>query len=296
MAGNRVKSKAVEGRGLTVGQALAQALPHWDGRPGQKTMAQVARQACLVVGFDVQCAALRPTDGVRFLSTLRGRGLAASTIVQYYVTLRRVLSLNGVLTHDWPKAPEPPRVKSREPMSHEDTERLIGHLRGVGLGETADLAILLQGTGMRANIEALRPGAFTVSPGDTFDTLVIRGKGGHERAIPVIDPRTRALLVDPGRLERMRGLGDSAHLKRWRRAVKALGISSRLPTPHSLRHGYAGQALATTGGNLRLVQELLGHSDPKTTSRYIAVDMEAKAKALCDRAQQGEPQRTQDQS
>lgn len=266
--------------GPTLRDCLRAALPHWAGRRGSRVMSLIAARVVTVAGLDVPAARANSLMGVSVLASLRKQGLSARSVAQYYSTLRRVLALNGFSTVDWPKAPSIPRVKSREPMSDEDFGRLVGHLRGIGGGETADFAILLKGTGMRGNVEALDPLATTASFGDTFDTLTIRGKGGHERVIPVLDPDTRALLRDAGRMGRLRALSASSHTKRWAAAIKELGVSSRLPTPHSLRHAYATGALVTTGGNLRLVQELLGHSDPKTTAGYIAVDMEAKAKAL----------------
>lgn len=68
------------------------------------------------------------------------------------------------------------------------------------------------------------------------------------------------------------------HLKRWNVVRGRLNLKG-LATPHSLRHKYATEALDRSGGNLRLVQELLGHSNPATTAIYTHVGLDAKVRA-----------------
>lgn len=114
--------------------------------------------------------------------------------------------------------------------------------------------------------------------------ILIQGKGGKERLIPLVDacreqmtlywnmarePRTAAsacFFVSP------RGL--PLNRKYVWRLVKKCALEERLSpafSPHSLRHSYATR-LMETGADLRMVQELLGHSDISTTQIYTHLD------------------------
>jgi site-specific recombinase XerD len=98
--------------------------------------------------------------------------------------------------------------------------------------------------------------------------------------IPVERLETIELLNNPERIKRMRKLSYSGHLKRWQLAVERLRITSLKPTPHAVRHYYATRAYERSGRNLRVVQELLGHSDINTTARYLGVDLEELRNAV----------------
>ncbi len=272
----------------TLAEALKVASEHWSDRPGGSVQAVRADRCVQVLGPNVKLDALGTTQGVTLLRSLRDAKLSPKSVQDYYGTFRRMLALNGVTTTDWPKAPTPPRVKSREPIEENDLDRLIEWLDAHGSPETADLVRLLRGTGLRVSIEALAEGGLEVLPGpDTggetpgYATLRITGKGGHERLIPVVSHEARDILTGlSGRLHNLRRLAYRTHLDRWAKGVKALGIKSRLATPHAVRHGYATNALARSGGNLSMVQELLGHADPATTARYLHTDLSAKARVL----------------
>lgn len=221
----------------------------------------------------------RAQAGVGLLHGLSASGLSRKSVACAYGIFRRMLTLNGISTADWPRAPTPER-KTREPMKGDDLDRLIGWLDTQGYRETGDLARLLRGTGLRVRVEALSYGALKFSEGAAYGILHVVGKGGHERSIPVVDAAARAVLGDRGRLAATQGLPYQTHLRRWKAATSACVIRSKLPTPHSVRHQYACDALEKSGGMLSMVQELLGHTDPATTARYLAVDLSAKAKAL----------------
>lgn len=264
----------------TLKAALALATPMWAGRKGASCMASFVAPCIVILGGSRSVQSLGPSDGVAVLAGLRDRGLSPKSVACYYGAFRRLLALNGVACTGWPKAPSPPRHRAREAMTDPDLAGLIEFLSGAGWSGTADLARLMRATGLRINVEALKEAHLELQPGDAYDTLIVTGKGGHERPIPIVDPEVRALLKDRVRLAAMRRPSYSTHLRRWNAAAKSVGIKSRLATPHSVRHSFATNTLARSGGNLVLTQELMGHADPATTARYIHVDLKAKAEVM----------------
>jgi integrase/recombinase XerD len=126
--------------------------------------------------------------------------------------------------------------------------------------------------------------------------IVVRGKGGKERLVPLNDAAKRAmaaylaLLPQSGHLIRggskwlFPSSGDSGHLTRqhFARELKALAASAGLRaaqvSPHVLRHAFASHLLHN-GADLRVVQTLLGHADISTTQIYTHV-LEERLKSL----------------
>lgn len=269
--------------GSSLTDCLLLASTHWNHN---KSMVSQARKCVRYLGANLDARSLGPSDAVELLDWLRGSGVSKSTVGHAYRVFRLMLSLNGISTEGWPKAQTPPRVKAREPMKGEDLERLIGWLDQAGYLPTADLARLLRGTGLRCSVEGLSERALRFVDGPTYGVLTVVGKGGHERVIPVVDAQAQAVLREEPRMARMVQVPYHSHRRYWAKGVAALNIGSKLPTPHSVRHYYATEALERTGGNLVMVMELMGHANPKTTAGYISVDLEAKARALS-----GEPLR-----
>jgi integrase/recombinase XerC len=111
----------------------------------------------------------------------------------------------------------------------------------------------------------------------------IKGKGGKERVVPVLPVAQRAVetyaQLCPFDLEAdrplFRGLRGGALNPRLISGLVAnmrrqLGLPSTV-TPHALRHSFATHLLAA-GGDLRAIQELLGHASLSTTQAYTAID------------------------
>lgn len=118
------------------------------------------------------------------------------------------------------------------------------------------------------------------------DRLLVRGKGGHERIVPVHPSLALTLTAE---LERRQAEGitspwffPSPHGTHLTPYYLTRLVSDALPgnwTHHTLRHRFATQAYATQR-DLRAVQELLGHVRPETTARYAAVPENALTAAV----------------
>lgn len=141
---------------------------------------------------------------------------------------------------------------------------------------------LAYGAGLRIS-EALSLTGDDVPLGDR---LMIKGKGGKSRIVPIL-PAVQAAVADyveacPHALDKdaalFRGVRGGALGPRAIQAeVQKLRAYLGLPesaTPHALRHSFATHLLGA-GGDLRTIQQLLGHSDLSTTQRYTHVDSDA---------------------
>ncbi|ABS63077.1 integrase family protein [Parvibaculum lavamentivorans DS-1] len=144
-----------------------------------------------------------------------------------------------------------------------------------------DIAVLtlLYGCGLRVS-EAL---GLNRSEAPLKDVLRITGKGGKERVVPVL-PAARMAVDDYLRLcphglakddplfvgSRGARLGQRQVRETMTRLRRRLGLPESA-TPHALRHSFATHLLAG-GGDLRSIQELLGHASLSTTQMYTEVD------------------------
>ena len=150
----------------------------------------------------------------------------------------------------------------------------------VALRDTA-LLILLYGCGLRIS-EALSLTAGGIPKGDT---LSIIGKGNKQRQVPVL-PIVRSAIADYlAACPYKRGKDDALFVGLrgkplapavFQRELRTLRRQLGLPettTPHAFRHSFATHLLAG-GGDLRSIQELLGHASLSTTQRYTHVDKE----------------------
>jgi site-specific recombinase XerD len=256
-------------------EVLSTARRYWEAKGASARMMPIRAEKCAEmlklthVGADGLIAA---QWGTSLLTGLASSGLSKASQASYYAAFKRALALSGISTANWPKGPTPNR-RVREPLSMLDVGLLRDWMNDRGWTETGALIAVLFDTGMRVAEEALNPVSWQADY--SRNQLRITGKGGHERVIPVRDVHKAVLAMRVAR-----GVSYSAHLKRWTKGVADLGIDSKLPTPHAIRHLFATRAYAKSGKNIRVVQELLGHSDPAVTARYIGVDMQELRAAI----------------
>ena len=143
----------------------------------------------------------------------------------------------------------------------------------------AAVVTLLWGWGLRISEALALKGIDAPLP----QVMRIIGKGGKERIVPVVDAARAAvdayvkacphMLIDDGPLFRgVRGgvLSPRAIQKAMASARMQLGLPATA-TPHALRHSFATHLL-NAGGDLRTIQELLGHASLSTTQAYTAID------------------------
>lgn len=263
----------------SLAEVLSRARTFWEAKGASSRMMPLRAERCLQmltangVPKDEPSSWQRATCGTTLLGLLAAEGLARKTQAEYYAAFRRALTLSGISTIDWPKAPVAPR-RVREPITSSDTARARSWLFAHDYSETAHLSAAIEATGMRVQVEALSPDALTFGHTEKGGFVKVIGKGGHERVIPVANVYN---LRDW--LECAQRVPYATHLDRWNKAVTALGISSRMPTFHAIRHLYATQAYHRSGKNLVAVKELLGHADVSVTAGYIGVDLDELRKA-----------------
>jgi integrase/recombinase XerC len=143
------------------------------------------------------------------------------------------------------------------------------------------LFTLLYGCGLRIS-EALNLNAQNRPKGDS---LVITGKGNKQRLVPVLPIVIEAIedylaacpyapAGDDPLFLGARGKRLVAQVaQREMRKIRALLNLPDTATPHAMRHSFATHLLAG-GGDLRTIQDLLGHASLSTTQRYTSVDTE----------------------
>ncbi|MYH58704.1 MAG: site-specific tyrosine recombinase XerD [Boseongicola sp. SB0675_bin_26] len=242
-----------------------------------------------------------------YLIDLDASGLARATRVRRLSAIRQFYRF--AFESGWRRDNPAIRVKGPAPerrlpgtLSEDEVERLLEAARETGrlndrLRNTC-LMEVLYATGSRVSeLVSLPVTAVRGNP----KLLLMRGKGGKERILPLSEPARLALSAWLERRDALeeaarknRGVppsrylfpsrGRSGHLTRHRfyQLVKELavaaGISPGRVTPHTLRHAFATHLLSR-GADLRAIQTLLGHSDIATTEIYTHV-LEDRVKEL----------------
>lgn len=225
----------------------------------------------------------------RYLSTRDESPLTASSISRMLSSVRsfhRYLLDEGQVEVDATAEATPPKLPSRLPkaISIEDMEAVLATCEGDAPQAMRDRALLelLYATGARISE------AVALNVDDVIDQDVVRlfGKGGKQRIVPLgsyarsaIDAylvRVRPLLATRGKATPALFLGLRGQRVSRQNAwliIKAAAERAHLDTeisPHTFRHSFATHLLAG-GADVRVVQELLGHSSVATTQIYTLV-------------------------
>lgn len=233
----------------------------------------------------------RPAEATRadvraYAVHLGARGLAGRSRARALSALRglyRRLESAGRIDADPSAELVGPRRDGRlpRPVRRPDAERILDAPWGDAPLDLRDAALLelLYGCGLRA---AEACGLDRADLGAR--RLRVRGKGGRERTVPVGAPARDAVAawLDRGRPQLAKDASDDALLLSSRglrlepsavrralaRRLRDVGLPHR--SPHALRHAYATHMLEG-GGDLRAIQELLGHASIGTTEIYTRV-------------------------
>jgi integrase/recombinase XerC len=281
--------------------ALARWLVHLraiDGRAEKTVTAYGADlQACLSfmtghLGAGLGTAALialSPQDMRAWMAHERGRGLSARSLARALSALKGFLRwLSDHEGGDATVALSARGPKFRRPLPRPlSVDGAAAMIADVGAGAREDwvtlrdqaVVTLLYGCGLRISEALGLDGSAHPLP----ETLRITGKGGKTRLVPVL-PVARAAVaayvgacpipVEAGRplFRGTRGgpLNPRLIALAMEEARNRLGLPATA-TPHAMRHSFATHLLAK-GGDLRSIQELLGHSSLSTTQAYTTVD------------------------
>ena len=248
------------------------------------------------------------TDDLRgFLSALAERGFKASSLARRLSAVRqlyRFLYSEGKRADDPAAVLEGPKRGRSLPnvLSIKEVDGLLAQARSEMEDDKAPPAQRLRAARLLCLLEVvyatgLRVSELVALPAASARRdqrmLVVRGKGGKERLVPLNQAAKRAMdeylkLRAEAKLDKSKWLfpsfGEQGHLTRqhFARELKTLGAASGIAparlSPHVLRHAFASHLLHN-GADLRVVQTLLGHADISTTQIYTHV-LEERLKAL----------------
>ena len=239
----------------------------------------------------------------RWTARLRERGLAPRSIaltLSAWRGLYRWWGRERLLAHNPTDGLRPPKAPQAMPKAL-PVDQAVALAQAPSPTESPLLRArdhciveLLYGCGLRVGeLVALdeQPGPRAAGWIDAADaTAHVLGKGSKRRSVPVGGPALQALAAwralrgglaradEPALFDSQRGTRLSASQVRAR--LKALALAAGLPTgvhPHMLRHSFASHLLQSSG-DLRAVQELLGHANISTTQVYTRLDFQHLAK------------------
>jgi len=249
------------------------------------------------------------TDNLReFISSLSERGFKASSLARRLSAVRqmyRFLYAEGKRADDPAAVLEGPKRARTLPkvLSIADVDALLTHARTNSENTDQPINQRLRATRLLCLLEVvyatgLRVSELVALPASAArrnqQMLVVKGKGGKERLVPLNKQAKRAMaeyLELRAATERdaksnwlFPSFGEQGHLTRqhFARELKTLGqacgIRADRLSPHVLRHAFASHLLHN-GADLRVVQTLLGHPDISTTQIYTHV-LEERLKSL----------------
>ena len=275
-AERRMSPKTLEAYARDVGQFLDFLTQHLGGAPSLKAL-----------------ATLSPADVRAFMAARRSEGLSSRSLMRVMAGTRsfaRFLERNGkgkvgaLSAVRAPKIgktlPKPLAIAAAKRIS--DTDLRDGEAREPWvIARDAAVLGLLYGSGLRIS-EAL---SLKRKDFSKRDAITVTGKGNKTRMVPVLRQVAKLisdyvtlcpidLPADGALFVGTRGGPLSPRVVQLAMATLrgALGLPDTA-TPHALRHSFATHLLAR-GGDLRAIQELLGHASLSTTQIYTAVDSE----------------------
>lgn len=284
-----------------LGAALAQWLSHLQALEGaaENTVEAYRRDVSRYLRFlsahrggaegIAAVARTTQTDLRAWMAEERGRGLSPRSLARALSAVkgftawaadRTGTDATTVLSARGPKF----RRKLPRPLSEDGAAAILTDIGSdaredwIAARDTA-IATLLYGLGLRIS-EAL---SLTGGDHPLPQTLRITGKGGKTRPVPVIPAVAEAVAdyvrlcpfdLAPGEPLFRGARGGPVNPRLIQAAMERARLRLGLPataTPHALRHSFATHLLSA-GGDLRAIQELLGHASLSTTQTYTAVD------------------------
>jgi len=275
-AEKRMSVKTLEAYARDVGQFLDFLSRHLGGAPSLKHLSK-----------------LTPADVRAFMAARRSEGLSSRSLMRVLAGARsftRFLERNGKGKVGALSAVRAPKVAKTlpKPLAIAAAKRISDPDLRAGeerepwiIARDAAVLALLYGSGLRIS-EAL---SLKRKDADASDAITVTGKGNKTRMVPVLPQVMKSIvdyvalcpldLPDDGPLfvgSRGGPLSPRIVQLAMARLRGALGLPDTA-TPHALRHSFATHLLAR-GGDLRAIQELLGHASLSTTQIYTAVDSE----------------------
>lgn len=243
-----------------------------------------------------------------YLKTLDDKGLSAATAARRLSALKRFFRFTvdmGFRDDDPTSTLDGPKQGQRLPryLSESEVDALLNAAQrrpGADGLRLQALMEILYATGLRVSELVTLPLASFLRESPV---LLVTGKGGKERMVPLGEPaldavqaylEVRAAFLPKGRAPGRAGRflfasrGKEGHLTRARfgQMIKDLaveaGLDRRRVSPHVLRHSFASHLLAN-GADLRALQQMLGHADISTTQIYTHV-LEERLRALVETA------------
>ncbi len=284
-----------------LGQALADWLAQLAALEGAapNTIAAYRRDVARYLAFLAQhqggagglarVAATTQADLRAWMAEERARGLSSRSLARALSAVKTFTAWAADRSEAEPttvlsaRSPRYRRTLPR-PLSEDGASAMLGEIGQDAredwiIARDTAIATLLYGLGLRIS-EAL---ALTGADHPLPQSLRVTGKGGRTRIVPVIPAAAEAVAayaaVCPYDLVPSEPLfrgarGGAVNPRLIQAAMERARLRLGLPasaTPHALRHSFATHLLAA-GGDLRAIQELLGHASLSTTQGYTAVD------------------------
>jgi site-specific recombinase XerD len=263
-----VDTRAAIGRFLD-SPSLADATRRAYGFDLEPFAAWLERRGTTLDGVDARVLAEYAAE----LGRGRPRRLAPATIARRLAAVRSLLrfTLGSARVPDAALAPRRPRRLPQVPKP-DDLDDELHRLEGEGALAVRNraLAELVYSAGLRSHESV---GLNLADVDFDAEAVRIRGKGGKERLVPLGEEAAYwlARYLRDARPELARGAENAFFLSARGRRLDTSTLRRLVPHPHRFRHAFATHLLEG-GADLRVIQELLGHSSLSTTQVYSHVD------------------------